>query len=35
MQCALATGQTDLPVFGEPDLSFWMERSGVVREGDA
>lgn len=34
MQCALETGQTDLPVFDEEETRRWLERSGLIVEGD-
>lgn len=33
MQRALRTGETDLPVLGEAESAFWLERSGLITEG--
>ncbi len=34
MQCALETGDTDLPVFDEAQTSYWLDRSGRISEGE-
>jgi bacterioferritin-associated ferredoxin len=34
MQRALATGETDLPVLGRAESQLWLDRSGLIPEGE-